>query len=120
MTARRATETGERETLRATDAMLEGVDLQELMGLPAFRRFMARTAAAAGIMQTTHGSDARHSAFREGRRNLGLELLSKIDAASPGALIAIWSEPLAKPQEPKRDRRNYDPFADLRDDGSDD
>lgn len=105
-----------RQRLTAPDAVLELADIQQLMTLPAFRRFMARASASAGILQTTHGSDARHSAYREGRRHLGLELLDKIAAATPGGHLTILAELVSTPKEPKRDRKAYDPHADIRDD----
>lgn len=101
-------------TLQAPDKLIEQADLGQLMTLPAFRRFMLRLHARAGIMQTTYRADAGASAYAEGRRNLGLELLELICTAVPGAHVQIISEPISSPKESKHGR-SHDPRRDLSD-----
>jgi hypothetical protein len=106
-----------RDKLTLPEAALENAEIQQLMGNQPFRRFMKRLADRSAIFEATHGPDARHSAFREGRRALGLELLELIDRAVPGARMAILSESVTVPQGAKRERRDYDTFRDIADGG---
>lgn len=92
--------------------MVEQDDLRHLMGLPSFRRFMLRAYRRAGILETTYRADAGASAFAEGRRNLGLELLDLLCGAVPDAHVQIVSEPISNPKEPKNGR-THDPRSDL-------
>ena len=57
-------------------------DMLELVGLPAFRRFLFTVAQRSGICATTHGTDLDASAY-EGRRSLGIEILRMADEALP-------------------------------------
>lgn len=60
-------------------------DMEQLMGLPSFRRFLFRSIQTAGLLSdtaiSTNGSDGRDLAFAEGRRSLGFELLRDAEAA---------------------------------------
>jgi len=58
-------------------------DMAQLMGLPAFRRFLWRAIQSAGIFSATaNGSDDRHL-IAEGRRQLGLLLLTDAEMGQP-------------------------------------
>jgi hypothetical protein len=70
-------------------------DMEALMQLPAFRRFLFRSIQTAGILAqaavSTNGSDGRDLAFAEGRRSLGFDLLRDAEAA----LAAPLQHPLS-------------------------
>lgn len=57
-------------------------DLLELVGYPAFRRFLFTIAQKSGICGTTYGTDIDASIF-EGRRSLGIEIFRLVDEALP-------------------------------------
>lgn len=105
-------------------------DAKHLLAQPEFLRFLWRAIQMAGIFApSTDGSEGRHLAYDEGRRNLGLEILSMVEAGQPLqhpdhipvlTLIQTLREEANQPQEKQNDRRN-DRYHELRDDdGSDD
>lgn len=62
-------------------------DMEELIALPAFRRFLWRSIQSAGILsQATNGADGRDLSYAEGRRSQMLAMLSDVEAAHPAAL----------------------------------
>lgn len=95
-------------------------DMAELMRLAPFRRFLFRAIQSAGILHpTTDGSEGRHLAYAEGRRNLGLELLADAETANadphPESLTTLFlilsEEAQRQPKEPKRGK--YDRSSEL-------
>lgn len=91
---------------------LEAQEMAELLAIPAFRRLLWRISEAAGIVQSTYGTDGRDLAFREGRRSLGLDILRMADAGQPiphahavSTLIAVLSEEEKSHLEAINDRR---------------
>lgn len=109
-----------------TDAELKA-DMERLMALPEFRRFMWRAIQTARIFDpTTDGSEGRHLAYHEGRRNLGLELLAECergqpvpyDPARPSILSTIQilrEEAQQQLSEKGKDRQRYDRTAEISD-----
>jgi hypothetical protein len=86
------------------------LDISELMGLPSFRRFLWRAIQQARILETaTNGADARNLDFFEGRRSLGFDLLSDVEAAMavphPQALWTIL-QVLRVEAQPNTSQRN--------------
>lgn len=84
-------------------------DMQLLMALPEFKRFLFRAIQTSGLFQiSTNGSDGRDLVFYEGRRSMGLDLLRDAEQAldarlrTPENLItlsAIIREESQKPSE---------------------
>lgn len=78
------------------------LDMRQLMGTPAFLRFLLQTYKDAGIGIPANGADATLLAYREARRSLGLEIFRQ---AARGltrgtieqVLVAVLSE--ATPKE---------------------
>ena len=103
-------------------------DLQALLRLPAFRRFLFRIVESSGIAASTYGTEG-HLLYREGARSLGLDILRWVSEAHPtpehpgvpvNALLTILSEanltdPTTKENGNGR-RRRYDRNAELGDD----
>ena len=55
------------------------LDMAHLVNLPQFLRFLFRIASKSGIAAVSTGSEGATS-YHDGRRSLGLELLSEADA----------------------------------------
>lgn len=62
----------------------------ELLKLPAFRSFVLRYFATAGIVDANQSSDPVRSAHVEGRRGLGLEVLRWLVAADDRAITLLF------------------------------
>ena len=100
----------------------EKADMVELLKLPEFHRFVWRVIQSAGIFaRTTDGSVDRHLAFDEGRRHLGLEILSMVEDGQPVrhpdqipvlTLIQTLREEANQPQE-KTYANRFDRTAEL-------
>lgn len=109
-------------------------DMQALIALPEFRRFLFRSIQLAGILtqtgRATTGSDGRDLAFVEGRRSLGFDILADAALGQPEqvrsrdplnlmTLIATLTEEVqSQPEEKKRGSDRYGSDSDG-DDGSD-
>ena len=102
---------------------LRKADLEFLTARPEFRRFLFRVIQSAGIFSsTTDGADGRNLE-REGRRNLGLEILDWADAVQPVSghegipvltvIQAFREESQATTQEKPNARPRYDRHADI-------
>lgn len=63
-------------------------DMLELIGYPAFQRFLFTVAQKAGIGGVSFGTAIDASTF-EGRRALGLEILTLADRALPGRIASM-------------------------------
>lgn len=95
-------------------------DMRELMRLPAFNRFLFRVIQKATIFgATTDGSDGRNL-IREGRRQLGLEVLAEADEAQPVqspdgipllTIMQVFRE--AAQQQPEKPHGKYSRNAEL-------
>lgn len=97
-------------------------DMEFLNSRPEFRRFLWRVIQRAGILTpATDGSEGRHLAYAEGRRNLGLEILDDAETGQPVAhpeslpiltlIQALREETQQQPQETRRGK--YDRTAEL-------
>ena len=76
-------------------AKLEEDDFRWVMGTPKGRRFVWSLLSATGMYQTSYvAGDSGGTAFREGRRNLGLMLLAKIDQWCPENFVKMYNEHL--------------------------
>lgn len=79
-------------TLRQTPEQMN-TDMRDLMKSPFGQRFLLTVLNQAGVNATTHTGDARDSAFAEGRRSMGLDLISRMKAADfPGFLKILALE----------------------------
>jgi hypothetical protein len=75
------------ESEQATD------DLKAVMDSPPGRRFVWRLLEQAGVYRASYAGEATHAtAFNEGRRNQGLQLLSEIFRACPGSYTLMVQE----------------------------
>lgn len=105
-------------------------DMCDLMALAPFRRFLWRAIQNAGILSaTTDGSEGRHLAYAEGRRNLGFDILADAargqpvddpEAAFNLTLFQIIREKAQEqPSEKPNARRRQDRSSELHDDAED-
>lgn len=92
-------------------------DIEQLMALPAFRRFLWRSIQMAGIFDPATNGPNDSYLVCEGRRRLGFDLLRDVESgmpvSHPQALITLIQvlreEAQAAPQEKPSGRRNrYD------------
>lgn len=67
-------------------------DLRELLAQPAGRRTLWRLLGLSGVYRLSFSGDAAATAFNEGRRSVGLQLLADIEAAAPRAYAALRDE----------------------------
>lgn len=93
-------------------------DLENLMLLPSFQRFLYTIFESAPMLSGAYGSDGRHLPFAEGRRSLGFDILRSVEAIRPDALIAVLTaEHHAQLEYPDGRQPRYDPRDELADDG---
>lgn len=64
-------------------------DLRDLMHSPFGQRFLLGLLAQAGVHAGTHAACARDSAFAEGRRSIGIDLMARMKAADFPAFLKI-------------------------------
>lgn len=104
-------------------------DMQVLMALPEFKRFLFRAIQTAGIMTSaTNGHDGRDLAFAEGRKSLGLWMMHEADTGLPSSVrspntVAVWHAIMreqmqsSQPRKDKGDASRTDRYAELDRDG---
>jgi hypothetical protein len=86
----------------------EANDLRYVMNSKPGRRFVYRLLSGAGLYRLSFNADSdRVTAFNEGARNRGLELLSEIMAACPERYTEMLVE--QKEAKERNDNRNADP-----------
>lgn len=97
-------------------------ELELLIALPEFRRFLFAAIQSAGILSQegpAHGQAGRDLSYAEGRRSLGFEILhmahrgqpEEIRNADPGALATLNAaiiSAMTPPKEKARGRRSDD------------
>lgn len=69
-------------------------DLRELLRLPAGRRFLWNHLATCAVWQTSFHPSGQQFAHNEGRRSVGVELMTRIIEADPQAWIDLQQERL--------------------------
>lgn len=69
-------------------------DLRELLNLPAGRRFLWRQLERCAVWKTSFHPSGQVFAANEGRRGVGVELMTQIIEADPQAWIALQQERL--------------------------
>jgi hypothetical protein len=74
---------------------VRAAELKGLMGDVRFRNFVLRLLANASIFHTTHRAEPVQSAFAEGRRALGLEVLHELLRADAGGVRTIFPDDAA-------------------------
>jgi hypothetical protein len=67
-------------------------DLKFVLETAQGKRFLWGLLKKCGIFETSYDSNPHTVYFKEGRRNLGLELIAEINDASPEALEAMMTE----------------------------
>lgn len=67
-------------------------DLRFVLSSGQGRRVLYDIISGCGIYHSSFSTDALQMAFKEGRRNEGLKLITKIDAVSPGAYSKMIEE----------------------------
>ena len=68
-------------------------DFSLLAKNPAFRRFLWKNLELCGLFQLSYRrGDTHESALREGRRSVGLDLLSIMHTADPGLFVQMQHE----------------------------
>jgi hypothetical protein len=77
---------------RDNEAEAQTRALRELLDLPAGRRVVWRLLERAGLFRQSFTGEPLSSAFNEGRRALGLEMLAEIAEAAPDAYPALLRE----------------------------
>ncbi|WP_118963038.1 Bbp19 family protein [Komagataeibacter saccharivorans] len=86
----------ERRTRRKARASVEQLDLQWLGADARGRRVLARIMAMTGLMQASYvPGDALTTAFREGQRNIGIQLHAVLTNAGDGLVDKVLSETIA-------------------------
>lgn len=97
-------------------------EVELLLSMPEFRRFVFAAIQRAGILSQegpAHGHTPRDLSFAEGRRSLGFEILQmahagqpeEVRASDPDALVtlnAVILTAMNAPKEKARGRRNDD------------
>lgn len=79
-TAAREEESAVRKERAALDLQNEVQDLQWLMGNKRGRRIVHRLLAKTGLFRSSFNNSGSATAFNEGQRNVGLQLMALIEA----------------------------------------
>jgi hypothetical protein len=74
----------------ATDRRLG--TLRDVLTNEAARRYLWWLVEQSHVFETTYSSDASWAAFREGERNLGLRIMSDLQALGPECLTVLMKE----------------------------
>lgn len=93
---------------RPTREQLRDADVESLMLIPAFRRFMYCVLMDANVLRGGYGANSATLPWWEGRRSLGLDLLATLQARVPDALLQVLTEEKATSQETTLGRRTAD------------
>lgn len=79
----------QRAAFNAAEARL---DLRHVLSTPRGRRFVWRVLAMARIYEQSFTGDALTTAFNEGRRAVGNQLLAELNDTDPDAFVAMLRE----------------------------
>ena len=66
--------------------------LKDILSKPGGRDFIWRLLTACGVYDTSFTGDAPHTFFNEGKRQIGLWVLTEIDAADKRSILLIHEE----------------------------
>lgn len=83
-------EQGVRES--AEQQAQEARDYAWLMGSPAGRRILWQILSEAGVYRVSMAPDPYQTAFKEGRRDIGLRVLTRINQHAPEQFAAMQRE----------------------------
>lgn len=100
---------------QAIQEATEQAEMLDLIQRPGFRAFLWRVWETAHMFSGTHGADALTSAYAEGRRSLGLEMLTMVSSVRPDALMLVLADTLSKPQQETASARGRYPELDTDD-----
>jgi hypothetical protein len=67
-------------------------DVRSLLAIAPGRRFLWRLLSSAGVFRSSYTGDANGTMFNEGRRDLGLMVLSETTEADPNAYAKMVQE----------------------------
>lgn len=70
----------------------EKADLTTIMATPSGRRFMWNLVEACGVLDASFAGDERMTAYNEGRRSVGIELVQRLQAVTPDAYLKMVVE----------------------------
>ncbi len=76
-------------------------DLHAVMKTPNGRRFVWRLMTQAGVLAASYAADPTATAFNEGRRSIGLNLMREIQRVCPDLYVASLREDLQAKEEAK-------------------
>lgn len=105
---------------RATREAVEHAEMLELIQMPAFRKFLWHVFSVSSMFHSTHGANALTSAFAEGRRSLGLDILDRLRMVQPDVLLHVLRDSINTQQEPQNGTRSRYPSSADADDVDDD
>lgn len=80
-------------------------DVENLMLDPRFLRFISTTLETSGMLQPAYGADGRNLPYMEGRRSLGFDILSTLEAHRPDALVLVLQAELTALKENPDDKQ---------------
>lgn len=88
-------------------------DMQYLVQRPEFNRFLLRVIQSGRILSRTTDGSPNDCLLNEGRRSLGLDILSMVEAGQPAShpdlpaftLIQVLREEAIQQQEPTNEKR---------------
>ena len=85
---------------------IDTAELMELLNDDRFRRYLWRWLGKSGIYQTTYSGSTDATSFREGRRALGLDMLTECLTAREDALRMILTSGEGAPGVTDRQERS--------------
>ena len=84
------------------------LDIAKLLKQPEFRRFIWHILSEAGIFRASFTNNSLNTAFLEGKRDLGLALLSDIDTADINAIFQIRQEFISEAKSKENANKNQE------------
>ena len=86
------------QLLTANQAHQAREDLRAVLSTPEGRRFAWSILSACGVYARSFTGEPLSSAFNEGRRSVGIEILERIEAQAPGSYQTMLKESLDEAQ----------------------
>lgn len=104
----------EREKERQLEHLKRITDLRKILSIPEGRRFVWEQLTRAGIFSAsfaiseTPGEGRRLTDFKEGQRDMGIQLLSDVNEANPGAFAQMQAEHVSAQKSKKKKEQEND------------
>lgn len=80
-------------------------DLRKILKIPEGRRFVWNLLAKAGLFHSSFALNSNQTAFNEGRRNLGLDLMIDLNEADVGAFAQLQREYISELNSKKEETK---------------